>query len=176
MGRPKSATRLTKAEINRRYRNRLRGGPPRQTSLFWERVEKTDGCWLWTGHRNAQGYGTLWFHGNSWRAHRLAWHLTNSGVPEGLDVLHHCDNPPCVRPDHLFLGTDRDNVDDRERKGRNVPRKKLTDEQVADIRRRYRPGRGPGYSAGMSQILAKEFGVHRSYIRQLVIGKHRPCA
>jgi hypothetical protein len=86
---------------------------------FWLKVRKGEGCWEWQGARLPHGYGHLSVpdrgHVN---AHRIAWELTNGEIPDGLWVLHHCDNPPCVRPDHLFLGTAQDNVDDSIRKGR----------------------------------------------------------
>ena len=117
---------MTESAIrNRRYRDKKRGGPPRMSNQFWERVDTGGACWAWRGPRNRQGYGALWFHGVQWRAHRLAWHLTNGDIPTGLDVLHHCDNPGCVRPAHLFLGTDKQNAIDREQKGRGYRRMKL---------------------------------------------------
>lgn len=88
---------------------------------FWEKVRKSDGCWEWTGSRNAAGYGKL-SEGAAGsprlRAHRVSWELANGPVPAGLWVLHRCDNPPCVRPDHLWLGTRLDNMQDCARKGR----------------------------------------------------------
>lgn len=89
---------------------------------FWLRVGKTedDSCWLWLGSRKERngGYGQLSFYGRFAYAHRVSWHLSNGPIPEGAQVLHKCDNPPCVRPDHLFLGTQADNVRDMFRKGR----------------------------------------------------------
>jgi hypothetical protein len=89
---------------------------------FWEKVEKGDGCWTWVGTRTGRGYGT--FRANDPRrqepAHRLSWEFVNGPIPDGLSVLHHCDNPPCVRPDHLFLGTRGDNNRDAAAKGRTA--------------------------------------------------------
>lgn len=86
---------------------------------FWPKVQKGDGCWEWQGSRLPHGYGHLTIPGRGVPyAHRISWELTHGEIPDGLWVLHHCDNPPCVRPDHLFLGTAQDNVDDSIRKGR----------------------------------------------------------
>ena len=86
---------------------------------FWEKVRRTDGCWCWTGALNTDGYGNFTTeHRTSIRAHRFAWQLTNGPIPAGLHVLHNCDHPSCVRPDHLFLGTRHDNMRDMASKGR----------------------------------------------------------
>ena len=82
---------------------------------FWEKVDKSPGgCWLWQGHISRLGYGK--FMGK--HTHRMAWELTNGPISSDLDVCHHCDNPPCVNPSHLFLGTASDNMKDSVRKGR----------------------------------------------------------
>lgn len=87
---------------------------------FWSKVTKGDGCWEWHGARFKQGYGILTIGGKSLLAHRVSVELsTGKPIPEGMLVCHHCDNPPCVRPDHLFVGTDGDNVRDCVQKGRN---------------------------------------------------------
>lgn len=89
---------------------------------FWEKVEKLTDCWVWTAGTDDKGYGRILNkrkeHGGETRAHRLSWILHNGPIPTGLYVLHKCDNPPCVRPDHLFLGTNLDNMRDMKEKGR----------------------------------------------------------
>jgi hypothetical protein len=133
---------------------------------FWAKVEKTEGgCWLWTASRHPKGYGLLSFGNRPARAHRVAWQLTNGDIPPGLFVCHRCDNPPCCNPEHLFLGTNTDNMRDASQKGRlsgGPGQPKLTAEQVIGARQRH-----PGvcYSA-----LAKEFGVTFECIKNAVRG------
>jgi hypothetical protein len=98
---------------------------------FWAKVVvHPGGCWEWRGRRMPKGYGKLNRGTKTVYAHRLAFELRNGPIPDGLYVLHKCDNPPCINPDHLFLGTQADNVRDRDTKGRgnfrnNLPHAKL---------------------------------------------------
>lgn len=87
---------------------------------FWLNVEKQDGdgCWLWTGHIQVNGYGLASYRGKTTMAHRASWMMENGPIPKGMLVCHHCDTRACVRPDHLFLGTHSDNMRDMYRKGR----------------------------------------------------------
>ena len=89
---------------------------------FWAKVKKTDGCWVWTGSAQHNGYGYLHIGDKTnrkpMRAHRVSWELHNGPIPTGLWVLHRCDNPPCVRPEHLWLGDRTDNMRDCAAKGR----------------------------------------------------------
>lgn len=90
---------------------------------FWPRVDKSGDCWLWTGARMKNGYGVVWLAepiGRMGLVHRVAWELTNGPIPDGLFACHRCDNPPCCNPDHLFLGTVRDNALDMVAKGRSI--------------------------------------------------------
>jgi hypothetical protein len=88
---------------------------------FWAKVRKSEGCWEWVGSKIPKGYGNI---GISYRppksalAHRVSWEIHFGPIPGGMFVCHHCDNPGCVRPDHLFLGTNLDNIRDSESKGR----------------------------------------------------------
>lgn len=117
--------------------------PCLQLKRFWSYVLKTETCWTWTGSRNDDGYG-MFDHGS---AHQFSWKLRNGPIPDGLCVLHHCDNPPCVRPDHLYCGTKRDNYDDMVKRNRlstayatRGTRAVLTPEIVRQARTMYATG------------------------------------
>ncbi len=87
---------------------------------FWDKVSKTDGCWLWNGMRTHSGYGRFRIGGKICRAHRIAWELVYGTIPEGIFVLHKCDNRVCVNPEHLFLGSHNDNMKDMVKKNRQA--------------------------------------------------------
>jgi hypothetical protein len=156
---------------------------------FWQRVRvlDPDDCWEWQGGTDGQGYGTFWFEGRSIKAHRAAYYYGRGyrgWVPAGgLKVCHHCDNPPCCNPAHLFLGTQADNLADMRKKGRQRgPRgdrsatAKLTPAQVADIRatyaRRGRPGRKQADDPSPSLAeYARLYGVTKGTIYRIVAGE-----
>jgi len=104
---------------------------------FWSRVDKSHGkepqsnCWVWTGGLDAEGYGVFYIGNKRWQAHRFAWELAHGPIPCGQKICHRCDNPPCVREDHLFCGTQRENVLDAARKGRLKAYKKGADHHNA---------------------------------------------
>ena len=155
--------------------NYIRGHRPRMSleQRLFAHVDKTESCWLWTGSITNSGYGDLGRtpYDKGWFAHRLSWTIHNGTIPDGLKVLHKCDVRICVNPDHLFIGTHQDNMDDMDAKGRrislrgeNSPVHKLTDEQVREIRLRYS---GVPYNNNARE-LANEFGVTWQYIQQLI--------
>jgi hypothetical protein len=96
---------------------------------FWARVSRTDDCWEWQAYVKNNGYGVLRHCGRLWHAHRLAWLITHGELADEAFVCHRCDNPRCVRPDHLFLGTHTDNMRDAWSKGRG--RNPMTDANAA---------------------------------------------
>lgn len=146
-------------------------------SIFQKMLpQETDDCVEWPYSRR-QGYGRVSLGGPRGAskvefAHRLAYIMTHGSIPEGMGVLHHCDNPPCFNPRHLFAGTDRDNKNDqkakdRVRKGIRVTGAKLTEAQVKEIRALYRRGvRGLGREA-----LAKRYGISPRTIVELLRGE-----
>lgn len=115
-------------EIVTRRRSWIRGKTPNEKLQYGVNKEPGQGphgeCWEWkfskrgSGTRVGGGYGRFTIGATVYSAHRLTWELANGPIPEGLKVLHHCDNPPCCRLEHLFLGTDGDNVRDKFAKGR----------------------------------------------------------
>jgi hypothetical protein len=142
---------------------------------FWSKVDKPspEECWLWLGSTDSHGYGSFGDKkGNQWHgfpAHRVAWELTNGPIPDGQIACHRCDNPPCVNPRHLFLGTDLDNVRDMDAKGRRVSARaekvgstKLTWDQVRAIRVEYRP-----WKVSMHKLAAR-YGVHHTVILDII--------
>ena len=98
-------------------------------------------CLIWLGYKDKGGYGMIWSNNTMRLTHRVAWEIENGSIPANIDVLHRCDHPSCIAPNHLFLGTNQDNMDDMKRKGRSPQmrgerngRSLLTDEAVRTIR------------------------------------------
>jgi hypothetical protein len=136
---------------------------------FWDKINKTNSCWLWTGRPDDSGYGVIRYKGKKTKAHRLSWFLHFGHVPKNLHVLHKCDTPPCVRPDHLFLGTDLDNAQDRDKKKRRKPLQgelhgaaKLKSEDIIAIRQ----------STASAKDIARQFGIDRNYVYKIIKRKH----
>ena len=124
-------------------RNKAEAQTKNSVDRFWAKVDvkgKND-CWLWKANSLPAGYGTLSLSGKKILAHRFSWQLAYGKIPDGLCVLHHCDNPPCVNPNHLFIGSPADNVQDMIEKGRDPiqkgelnPKSKLKDEDIPKIK------------------------------------------
>jgi hypothetical protein len=150
------------------------GDPMKMTmeERFWSKVRKAEGCWVWAGTMRG-AYGTFSIGARSAGqvgAHRMAWQLTNGPIAAGLFVCHRCDNPPCVNPDHLFLGTVQDNVADMVAKGRGVAADrhgcaKLTREQAQAVLDTY-------FAGGITiKETGRTLGVPRGTVRDIVCGR-----
>jgi hypothetical protein len=144
---------------------------------FWAKVDKRKPheCWEWQGWRNPHGYGGISRGGASGAGshgvgtHIISWELHNGTIPNGLWVCHHCDNPPCVNPGHLFLGTRQDNIDDmvsksRQIHGERVPWSKLTEGHIEDIRKMSDRGM-------LQHEIGEYFGVSQPTISYIIRGK-----
>lgn len=143
---------------------------------FWEKVDKSggkDACWVWKGLKDKNGYGVSSL-GKERRASRICWIISFGEIPEGMQVLHHCDNPPCVNPKHLWLGTGADNMQDKTRKGRNnapVGERsgsvKLKTSDVLEIRRLHKIG-------VVQRRIAERFNIGFKAINKIVL-RQRWC-
>ena len=149
--------------------------------LFWAKVIKTDFCWKWVGWVDKNGYGTFG-HRHPWSisfrdtkenyVHRISWVIHYGAIPDGKWVLHECDNPPCIRPDHLYLGDNIDNSRDRDLGGRHrgaigesCKHTPLKNTDVILIRKLWNTGAYSQYD------LANSFGVNQSSISEIVNNK-----
>jgi hypothetical protein len=149
-----------------RTRGKRKWADATRLERFWSRVHKTSSCWNWTGPFNTRGYGVTNRSRKFILAHRLSWLIEHGTDPGDLCVLHHCDNPSCVRPDHLFLGDRQDNANDMLSKGREGhpigetnPNVKLRDDQVDEIRR---------LKGRMRQVdIGSMFGIHQSHVSRI---------
>jgi hypothetical protein len=136
-------------------------------SRFMDKVEKRkDGCWVWTASKLQDGYGCFKVGGKKISAHRYSYQAFKGDIPEGLVVMHSCDNPSCVNPEHLMAGTHKDNSQDAVSKGRMASGSrnssaKLTEDQVAAIKE----------SSETVVILANRYGVNQSTISKIRTGK-----
>lgn len=145
---------------------------PADVERFWDKVNKNGPvpvhrpelgpCWEWIGGCTKAGYGQAWAGMHIWYAHRLSFYLDNGSLPDDHYICHHCDNPPCVRPTHIFAGTSQQNNDDCRRKGRRA-KTKLTWADIVTIRS---VGR-----AASHRDLGKYFGVSHVQIGQIVRGR-----
>ena len=145
---------------------------------LWSKVDKRgpDECWPFIGKTRCGSnleYGEIWLNGKNALVHRVAWEITNGPVPEGLVVRHLCNNPICANPSHLAVGTQKDNIADRERAGRgNPPRgeshphSRYSDEIIQAVRE----------ATGSQYEIARRFGMSRSYVSAIRLGTWRKVA
>jgi len=163
---------------------------PEEIEKLWGNIDKEvsitfyngSRCWEWIAGYFDTGYGSIWAANKNRGAHRVSYELAFGEIQDGLFVLHRCDNRRCCNPAHLFLGTNKDNMEDRNKKGRMAygerhgsrlhpdrmvrgedhPQCKLSDEQIAEIRQRYASGKET------QRDLAKMFGVGQSQIQRIL--------
>lgn len=153
------------------YRNAM----PKNTKAMFEKMfVVTPGCWLWIGRLHLRGYGRFRSPAGD-MAHRSSYYFYKGDVPENMQVCHRCDNPRCVNPDHLFLGTNQDNVDDKVSKGRHPvcdgsTSSKLTMDKVIEARSLYKP-RSKEFS---TRKLAEKFGITHGQMWRIVANKAWP--
>lgn len=131
---------------------------------FWNKVRKSDGCWIWTATRSqsGKGYGEYWLNGGLRQAHRCAWEDANGEIPEGMNILHSCDNRACVNPAHLYLGTQVKNCHDTRDRGRQY-NTKLDWPAVLTIRSLAEAG-------ASSTDIAEWFDISRAHARKVIRG------
>lgn len=139
---------------------------------FWAKVDPTGECWEWMAHRNNHGYGQFTVQkGVFYTAHNVSYALTHGPIPAGMNICHRCDNPPCVNPDHLFIGTQSDNAHDMFAKGRAI-RTRGTDRHNAVLTEDVvRAIRNAGRYRGLIKDLSSEYGVSTTTIRAVRTGK-----
>jgi hypothetical protein len=159
-------------KIKRRYPNRKRKP---LLEKFMSHVRKTDSCWIWTGCRIESGYGRIKIDGRCILAHRASHEIFIGEIQNGFEVCHSCDVKFCVNPKHLFVGTRKDNMEDKvfkkkqwRPKGVLNPKAKLTEENIKEIRRLYIPWQ---FS---QQKLADMFGVSQVQISHIILRKQWP--
>lgn len=166
---------LSRGLCNTHYlRNRLFGRlerlpVPSLEERLWSRVVRGDGCWEWQGNRDGNGYGRIGRGNKTPLVHRVAYELTYGPIADEADVCHRCDNPPCVRPNHLFIGTHQDNMADMVTKNRNtrgerVGNHKLSACDVQAIRAAYQPG------LITQRELGRRFGISASMVSCITRG------
>lgn len=131
---------------------------------FEEKFSKTDSCWIWNAATRSTGYGVFSFNGKPETASRVSYRLYCGDIPNGLHVLHKCDNRICVNPEHLFLGTNKDNVEDRKSKGRRAGRFKiLAEDDITLI--------GNLLKSQLSyRAISRQTGFSRESIRRVALG------
>jgi excisionase family DNA binding protein len=159
--------------VNDLVENRIKEKNNKNLKNFYLKIEKTLTCWNWIGAKSSSGYGSFRYQGKWMRANRVSYIIHKGDIPEGMLVCHSCDNPECVNPTHLFLGTPQDNMNDMKRKGRSKSLKgeespgcKLTNDQIKNIIELRK-------NKVSAKEIAKIFNISSSYVYEISYQKHR---
>lgn len=134
---------------------------------FESKFSKTDSCWIWNAATRSTGYGVFSFNGKPQTASRVSYILYKGDIPPGMHVCHSCDNRICVNPDHLFLGTNKDNVEDRKAKGRRAGRFKVLSEDDIVLIQNLLQEKNLSYRG-----ISRQTGFSRESIRRVALGTY----
>lgn len=156
--------------VERMKRTQRRKAEEAIRSRFARLLSVSEGCCEWDGLLDKDGYGRVTYRKKCTRAHRLSYEIHVGSIPAGMQVCHRCDNPACVRPDHLFLGSNLDNVHDRDQKNRvshgsRHPSAKLSEAQVLEIRELYAAGHHS------QEAIARRYGVSQRMVSMIILGQ-----
>lgn len=161
LGRSKQAINMRVFVLGLAGRARRRSDP---TERFWAKVNKTDGCWLWTGTIFWNGYGCFGYERRSVKAHRFAYELLVGPIPNGASLRHSCDTPACVNPEHLIPGTHAENMGDMEARGRRAQNYAYSADEIERVRELL--------SSRLSQTeVSRRTGVHLSTVHRVAAGR-----
>jgi hypothetical protein len=175
--------RLRNRIAGKRFRDRKKLSPEQrrkdkiESRFFAKIVKNSDGCWYWIAHRDSGGYGNFRMNGRLEKAHRASWMIHSGEISKGIEVCHKCDNPPCVNPEHLFLGTPKENMQDciakkrfmspariaAQTRGSDRYNAKLNEDQVREVHAMF--------ARGISKAkIARHFGVSYSCTNNILLG------
>jgi hypothetical protein len=131
---------------------------------FFAKVNKTETCWLWTGCKRPGGYGQVTINKKAYSTNRISYEMHKGKIPDGLIIRHKCDIPSCVNPDHLEIGTHKDNTRDMIERGRRKGNIKLTEEQVKEVKELLKLGK-------TQREIAKQFKINQGTVQHINSGK-----
>jgi hypothetical protein len=146
----------------------MTSGVPNKKELFFDLIFKTFDCWIWLGSYNENGYGVFHYDKKLKLAHRFSYEFYKGEIPKGLFVCHSCDNTACVNPDHLWLGTQEDNMNDMIAKGRGFLKtfRSYTDEEVMLVFKMFEEGASKGH-------ISRTIGMSTRHITSILRGEDR---
>lgn len=169
--RTKYCSRKCSGTVNARRNGKIREEKysSKEYLLSQIKIDKKTGCWIWQGSKNEDGYGRKRYKGRTTYVHRVFYEVFVGKIPKGMCVLHRCDTPACCNPSHLFIGTQKDNIDDMVNKNRHKPligekhgSSKLTEKDVLEIRRLRKEGM-------TRKKISEKFLISRGYVYEIVV-------